>query len=64
MKRRKSGLARVTAWIRGIGVNIPTTAQAAFRATTPQLKKVCLSVTACGCGDCNDVPSGQRGNGD
>lgn len=64
MKRRKSGLARVAAWTHGIGVNIPTTIQAAVRVTTSRIKKVHLNVNACGCGDCNDVPSGSRGSGD
>lgn len=62
--KRKSGLARIAAWIHGIGVNIPMTAQAAMSVTTSRIKKVHLNVNACGCGDCNEVPSGQRGNGD
>lgn len=62
MKKVKSGLSQVAA-MHGIGLNIPATAQAAMSATT-KLRKVHLNVNACGCGDCNEVPSGQRGNGD
>lgn len=55
-------LKRVAA-MHGIGTNIPTTAQEAMRATT-KLRKVRTNASACGCGDCNEVPSGQRGSGD
>lgn len=63
MKKGKSGLSQVAA-MSGIGTNIPKTAQEAMSATTTKLRKVRTNASACGCGDCNEVPSGQRGSGD